>query len=172
MLDKEKSYLVGEIVKPQGLRGALKVKPYAEFSDIRNVDKVLIHFPKTGNCLDKNVIRVQEHQKHFLFFLEGVADRNQAEEMRGGLIYVDEEVMGELESGEGYFHRELEGCSVFSEKGECIGKVDAVLETPGGELLSVLDEKGKETLVPFIDEYVKEVSIEEKRIDTFDFEEL
>jgi 16S rRNA processing protein RimM len=62
-----------------------------------------------------------------------------------------------------YYDWELEGCTV-KVGGESIGKVNSVLKTGGAEILVVIDDSGKERLIPLADSIVVEVDAAGKTI--------
>ncbi|HKE57527.1 MAG TPA: ribosome maturation factor RimM [Pyrinomonadaceae bacterium] len=63
-----------------------------------------------------------------------------------------------------YYDWELEGCLVQVGEGRLIGKVDRILRTGGVEILAVIDQEGKELLVPMADSIVKAVDVARKSI--------
>ena len=71
--------------------------------------------------------------------------------------------MTELEEGVFYYH-EIVGCVVVTLDGTEIGKVTEVLETGANDVWTVTPDKGKSQYIPFIDDIVKEVDVENKRI--------
>ncbi|MBF0275592.1 MAG: 16S rRNA processing protein RimM [Nitrospinae bacterium] len=164
MVDLNNYYLIGEIVRPHSLLGGVKVKPYAEFPDIKGIKKLLIHFPHSKENSEKKVVKLQQYQNHFLFFFEDVNHRDEAEKLRNGRLYVHEDEMKKLDKGNGYYFRDLERCTVFDEDNVCMGKVTSIMETGAHEILEIKDEKGNENLIPFIDEFLINVDIAAKKI--------
>ena len=66
---------------------------------------------------------------------------------------------------EGWFYTfQLKGCRVFAADGEYIGDVTDVLDAGGSEILKV-DRGNEETLIPFAQEYLKSVDLDQKRIE-------
>jgi len=63
-----------------------------------------------------------------------------------------------------YYDWELEGCLVQLPEGKAIGKVDRILRTGGVEILAVVNQEGKEFLVPMAEAIVKVVDIKQKSI--------
>ena len=62
------------------------------------------------------------------------------------------------------YYDDLIGCSVY-DGDKYIGKVTDIMEVPQGEILCIdNEEKGKESLVPYVDEFIIDVDIDEKKI--------
>ena len=71
--------------------------------------------------------------------------------------------ISELEENEYYFH-EIIGCEVFDENNESLGEIVEIL-TPGANDVWVIKSKnGKEILIPYIEDVVKNVDIPNKII--------
>lgn len=78
--------------------------------------------------------------------LEGVADREGAEALRGLEVLAEREELGEAGEGQ-YFWGDLEGRPVVTLSGEAVGVVTGFLETGGVDVLVVEGERG-EVLIP------------------------
>lgn len=118
--------------------------------------------------------------------LQGVADRTQAEAMRGTFVYVPRSAFPPSEDGE-YYWIDLIGCLLHGEQDgvpvllgrvsdvtdngvHAILKVDRLAPSPDGSgpHAPVLDAKGRpvEILVPFVDAHLRNVDLAARRIDT------
>lgn len=103
------------------------------------------------------------HGKRFIAFLEGVEDRNLAEQMRGYFIWVDAADVP-LEEGE-YLWADLVGCRVYDLEGEReLGEVVRLESYGAQDNLCVVSKHG-EWLIPFIEDVIVKVDIEGRRID-------
>src|SRR5205809_4074412 len=79
--------VVGEIVRPHGLRGEVIVNVRTDEPDVRYVPgAVLVTESGTGAL---TVEAVRPHQGRLIVSFAGVADRNGAEELRGVRLCVD-----------------------------------------------------------------------------------
>jgi len=66
---------------------------------------------------------------------------------------------------EGWFYTfQLKGCRVVTTHGEYIGTVTDVLDAGGTEILKV-DRKDEETLIPFAQEYLKRIELDQREIE-------
>ena len=68
-----------------------------------------------------------------------------------------------LEEGE-FFICDFIGSTVFEENGEEFGILKDVLQTGANDVFVVTANNGKEVLLPVIDDCVKEIDVEGKRI--------
>ncbi len=66
---------------------------------------------------------------------------------------------------EGWFYTfQLKGCRVFAVDGEYIGTISDVLDSGGAEILKV-DRENEETLIPFVQSYLKKIDVDQQRIE-------
>lgn len=79
---------------------------------------------------------------------EGIAERNQAEALRGALVEVDRSSLPPLEAGE-YYHADLIGLPAEDRSGTQVGRVIAVENYGAGDLLEIELADGKRSLIPF-----------------------
>jgi len=161
----EKWFNVGTIVNTHGIKGELRVISRTDFADERY---------KKGNSLflfmsDKDVpieLIVQSHRVHKNFDLltfEGYDDVNQVEKFKGGKLKVSEHQLGSLAKDEYYFH-EIIGCLVVTDQGKEIGVVKEILTPGANDVWVVKGSGGKEQLIPYIEDVVKEIDIQAKAI--------
>ncbi|MCW1960004.1 MAG: ribosome maturation factor RimM [Mycobacterium sp.] len=155
--------VAGRVIKPHGITGELVVDvrtddPFERFA----VGNRLRLKPSRGQgpVREVQVESVRPHGARLLIRLAGVADRDGAEALRGHLFIVDSGDLPELDDPDEFYDHELEGLTVRTVSGEDLGKVEEVLHTAAGELLSVRTPAGREVLVPFVSAIVTSVSRE------------
>ncbi len=70
----------------------------------------------------------------------------------------------ELDEGEFYYH-EIIGCTVVTEEGIELGKIKEIIETGANDVWVVQRlGGGKDILLPYIEDVIKEINIDEKII--------
>lgn len=80
--------------------------------------------------------------------LGGVSDRNQAEVLNGIALFIErDDLPADLEDDE-FYHADLIGLLVRDGQGNELGRVKAVLNFGGGDILEIAGAVG-ETLIPF-----------------------
>jgi 16S rRNA processing protein rimM len=149
--------IIGEVLKPQGIRGELKIKTYTdEPDDVKSFGQVYIE----GKPYKILSFRVGGDGFAYLG-LRGVPDRNAAELLRGKKLEGDREDAPELEEGR-YYIADILGLSVETESGEVLGTVKDV--APLSSEVYTIERDGKEILFPAVKGVVKQVDLKNGRI--------
>lgn len=158
-----KEYLeVGKIVNTSGLKGLLKVSPLTD--DItRFEDLETIYIQKAKELIEFKIQDVKYNKNMVLLKLEGIDDITEAEKYKNCYIKINREDAVELEE-DSYFIVDIIGSEVFTEEGEDLGKVVDVLQTGSNDVYTVKTLDGKEILLPAIEDVIKNVNIENKKI--------
>jgi 16S rRNA processing protein RimM len=153
--------VVGRIAKAHGVTGELVVDVRTDEPDERFAvgNRLRLRNPRAGSEREVVIASVRPHVGRLLVRLEGVAGRDGADALRGGLFLVDSADLPPIADPDEFYDHQLEGLAVRTVDGEDLGTVREVLHTPGGELLSVHAESGREVLVPFVSEIVTSVSL-------------
>ena len=148
---------IGLIVKPQGIRGEVKVQPLTDdINRFKNLKEVLIdgkNYRVISSIIGGNVV--------FLAF-SGVSDRNQAELLRSKYLCVTRENALPLEKGR-YFIADSIGCSIITDDGCTVGEVTDVFSSRT-DVFTVKCVDGQIMRFPFLLDTVKKVDIESKII--------
>lgn len=148
---------IGLIVKPQGIRGEVKVQPLTDdINRFKNLKEVIID--------DKNYRVTSAVIGGGTVFLSlfGVSDRNTAETFRGKYLSVTRENAIPLEEGR-YFIVDIVGCNVITDEGEDIGEVIDVFSSRT-DVFTVKCLDGRTLRFPFLKDLVKEVDVVNKKI--------
>lgn len=83
--------------------------------------------------------------------------------LRGAMVVVKRSERFPLPEGE-YYVDDVVGLVVVNEQGGIIGRLAEVWETPANDIYQVLDDDGREILLPAIEDVILEVDIEGGRI--------
>ncbi|MFC0271271.1 ribosome maturation factor RimM [Metabacillus herbersteinensis] len=160
-----KWFNVGKIVNTHGIRGEVRVISSTDFAEERYQPGNKLFIFKTNNDqpIEATVESHRVHKNFDLLTFEGMQSIEQVEGFKGFLIKVPEEQLGELDEGEFYYH-EIIGCRVISEDGEEIGKIHEILSTGANDVWIVKRETGKDVLIPYIEEIVQDINIEDQKI--------
>ena len=144
--------LVGTIVAAFGVNGIVKMKSYTDRPDhlARRVRTLYVGKNRTPMRL----LKLHQHKPGlFLLTLEGVSDRDAADDLRSSEVYILEREAAPLAEGE-YFLHQLVGLHVLTEAGESVGKVREILETGAGEILIVQREGQADALIPMVQQFI------------------
>ena len=148
---------VAIVLKPQGIRGEIKVKAMTDSADdLKSFKSVFI------DGADYSVLSVRTQGEFAFLSLKGIADRNGAELLRGKEVEVERPALPELPDGR-YYIADLIGCIVVNERGEVLGTVEDV--TPAKTDIFTLRRDDKKTLMfPSADGVILTVDGENKKI--------
>ncbi len=158
--DATEFIVIGEITKPHGVRGEVRVKPHTDEPERFTWLEQVYLGEHTQRLMDVETARL--HQGMILLKLTAVNDRAAAEALRGEWLMVTEAEALPLEEGE-YFLFQLEGLSVQTVEGETLGVLTQVLETGANNVFVVRGDEG-EILLPDIADVVQEIDFENGRM--------
>lgn len=152
---------VGTITSTHGIKGEVKVKSDSSFDRFFVGNKLFI---KKDNATKEIIINShRKHKDYDLITFNSITNINDVLEYVGCDIYVDVEDLDELEDDEYYFD-DLIGLEAFDDKGLKLGKIIDINEVPQGILLELKKVDNSTALIPFVEEFIKEVDIEEGKI--------
>ena len=93
---------------------------------------------------------------------KGIDTIDEVERFVGKEMRIAADEVPEVEDG-WFYTFQLKGCRVYAADGEYIGDVTDVLDAGGSDILKV-DRGNEETLIPFAQEYLQTVDLEQKKI--------
>ena len=162
----EESLVVGRILRPHGLRGELSVEVRTDDPEQRfAAGSVLGTDPAEAGPL--TVAASRWHSGRLLVSFAGVADRTDAESLRGAWLTIAAADVPPPENPDEFHDHQLTGLSVVTVSGELVGTVTDVLHH-GQALLAVTPADGTsrrdEVLVPFVAAIAVEVDLASGRL--------
>lgn len=160
--------LVGRVLKAHGTGGEVKVIP--ETDDPARLDAVeTIYLGRTPEQAAPHAVTSVRHQVTkrgplALVKLDGIDGRGDADALRQLYVYATEDALPPLEDDEQFIH-DLVGLAVVTEDGEHIGTVRTVEPTAAHDVF-VVERDGPEppAMIPAVEEFVREVDLEEGRL--------
>lgn len=185
---------LGRVVDAYGLRGWIKIQPHAAGSSAllqarewwlrRSVAPVAAGTGSPPPAWRVRVLKSRTQGSSIVGGLEGITDRNDAEQLRGCTVWVSRASFPATQEGE-YYWVDLIGCDVFGEQdGQrvLLGVVEDVMDNGVHAVLRVarqsmdehgvpvplLDAKGRkvESLVPFVEAHVHTVDLPNRRLES------
>lgn len=155
---------IGVVLKPQGVKGELKVQPLTDDPNRFAALKEAYIETKSGGHTLMGVTSVSVREDAVYLTLSGVDDRNGAERLRNAYLCVDRSQAIKLPKGR-YFVCDLIGCEVFDTEGNKLGILKDVLQTGAADVYAVRGEtKEKNFMVPALKKLLHSVDVEAKRI--------
>ena len=157
MSSSEKRVLIGKIQATQGIKGQLRVIPFAgDASSISELESVFVKSP-TGVMEKFPVVSAKAHGKRVILTLKPFDNINQVLHLVGREIYADRGALPELPSDEFYWS-DLLGFQVETLDGEGLGELVDIIET-GSNDVYVVKKDGREVLIPALEDVVLSVDL-------------
>lgn len=157
----EDFFRVGVIANTHGIRGEVKIFPTTD--DVKRFDYLKEAYIDAGKEKIKvEVSNVRYFKNLVIVKFKGIDNINDIERYKGKDLLVTRENALPLEEGE-YYLADIIGANVYTEDGNLFGSLEDVIET-GANLVYSVQHEGKEVLLPVIDDCVKEVNMEEKKV--------
>ncbi len=149
---------IGVIVKPHGVKGALKIKSDSDFKTERFYEGAVLTLDGHPNLKTVTVTSFKEALPLDLLTLKEVTTREQAETLRGVTLNIASSARQPLEE-DAYYFNQLEGLDAFHD-GVFIGSVIRVEDYPQGPMLRLSRAEDKTLLIPFSKAFVDQVDLE------------
>jgi 16S rRNA processing protein RimM len=155
-------YLIGYILKPQGIKGEVKVNPVSPDPErYRRLEKVYIQTKDNTQTYSIQKVRVADR---FVFLkLSGIDSRGEAELLRGAEILITANDLIQPSPDE-YFVHDLVGCQVITVDGDLVGKLIGVVQLSSNDVYIVSRGTGDEILIPAVKQVIKQVNVKNQEI--------
>jgi 16S rRNA processing protein RimM len=153
---------VGRITGAHGLKGALRFRPdNPDSNTLQEVKRVFLErdgasreFRLTGMTqLNPTTRRI---------ILEGIADVDAAESLKGAVVMLATEDVPAAKPGEFYYYEAI-GCEVFLTDGSRLGTIAEIFSNGAHDVWIVRDDE-REVLVPVIEDVVKSMDLAARRV--------
>ena len=155
---------IGAIIRAHGVRGGVRVRPYDEASEALGAAGRLFIAKKGAVPVEIRVEHASRDKESWLLALEGVADRDAAEALRGSELLLPRAELPAPAEDELYV-ADLVGCELVGLDGARLGRVLRVDNYGAQELLIVAPEGGgPEAMVPFVEPIVVAVDLDARRV--------
>lgn len=152
--------LIGEVLRPQGISGELRVYPLTTDPErFLKLREVILRRGETDQRF--RIVKARLQMENVLLKVEGIDTVDQAEKYRGFEVRIDRSEVPPL--SEGWYYFELEGMQVY-EGDLLLGTLSQVLETGANDVYVVKGPKG-EICVPALKSVVQRVDVPGRRMD-------
>jgi 16S rRNA processing protein RimM len=146
MVEQVETVTVGQIERPFGVKGEVKVRSLTDVPGRWEALTAVCIVGKHGQTLATAVTHVRRAGNGLIVGLAGLTNPEDAGLWRGGLIQAPRTDAPALPEGV-YYECDLVGLAVQNERGESIGVLEDILELPGNPLFAVR-QGTKEILIP------------------------
>jgi 16S rRNA processing protein RimM len=166
--------VVGEIVRPHGVRGEVLVdvrtdEPEERFApgSVLVTDLGAAVSGPEGSWRPPPALKVdivRPHLGRLIVTFEGIHDRELAEALRKVLLCVDSADIPPLDDPDEFHDHQLVGLTAVDAAGEPIGEVTRIDHAPAADMLVLRRPDGRTALVPFVTAMVPEVDLAGGRV--------
>ena len=155
---------VGEVLRPWGLRGELRVRPLTDrpAERFQRLRRCVLWEPEVDRREDVQIADCRFDGDELFVRMEGVSSPEEAKRFSGRFLAVAQE--DALPAPEGHFYPwEMTGAVVETREGRRVGEFVGV-EDHAAQPLWIVAHEGRELLVPAVPEIVVDVNVKERRI--------
>jgi 16S rRNA processing protein RimM len=160
MSDEAPLIELGCVGAPFGVRGWIKVRSYTDPPQ-RIFEHRTLRLTQNGVMRSYTLEATGKSGGQLTAKLAGVADRDQAQALRGAVIGVPRSELPQRDEKE-FYRADLIGCEVVNLAGEQLGVVQHFLETPQQVLMVVRGRQ--EFWVPAVPQHLRRIDLEARRV--------
>ncbi len=154
--------VVARIGRAHGIRGDVTVEVRTDEPELRlGPGAVLLTDPASAGPLTIESGKV--HSGRLLLRFEGVRDRNAAEALRNTLLIAEVDPAELPEEEDEYYDHQLVDLDVVLADGTLIGAITEISHLPSQDLFIVERPDGTELMIPFVEQIVTEIDLENQR---------
>ena len=151
---------VGRVIDTFGVKGELKVLPYAPEEVFEGLRRVFLK-RRGGDYVPFEVEGVRRHREFYLVKLRGCDDVESAKRFKRATLFLPENELPEIGEDEFYAY-ELVGMEVYTDRGKRLGRVRRVEDYGVYDVLILDDDR---TYIPFVGEIVLSVDRERRKVE-------
>jgi len=149
--------IVGEVTRPHGLRGAVRVAPVTDFPDhLLALDEVVIVDARGARTA--SVESAEAVGRFAVLKFAGVDTPEAAEALRGATLRIAASEVRPLPPGQFYVFQ-IVGLRVKTPEGQPVGEVTDVLRTGSNDVYVVRSAGGRDTLVPAVEGVIEAIDV-------------
>ncbi|MFF6998134.1 ribosome maturation factor RimM [Streptomyces sp. NPDC008313] len=154
--------VVARVGRAHGIKGEVTVEVRTDEPELRLAPgAVLATDPASAGPLTIETGRV--HSGRLLLRFAGVRDRNGAEALRNTLLIAEVDPDEAPEDPDEFYDHQLMDLDVVTVDGTEVGRITEISHLPSQDLFVVERADGSEVLIPFVEEIVTEIDLEEQR---------
>ena len=156
---------VGKIIKPYGIKGEVKFKPYNENSDLLIQDSIVWLKQENNQSLDFKFFKINSINYNSLFPIiqfNKIDNRDKASEFSNYIVYISRAIFPNNE--EQVYFVDFIGCKIYNNNKSFIGIVKDIVHFKGDNHNMIVQTESKEFMVPVRNDLIKLFDIDEKYI--------
>lgn len=156
---------LGRLGKAFGIRGALKLNPSADFWEGALDSKRLVLRRNTVDGTEERTVVLSASRPHgngYVVDVEGVTDRNAAEDLAGSELFIDAGNI-DVDLPQKKLPFQVIGAAVRTPEGTRLGEVTDVIFSPAHDVYEVRGTK-RTFMVPAVPEFVMSIDADKREI--------
>ncbi|MGW0733455.1 ribosome maturation factor RimM [Streptomyces sp. NPDC002851] len=154
--------VVGRIGRAHGIKGEVTIEVRTDEPELRLAPgAVLATDPANVGPLTIAAGRV--HSGRLLLRFDGVRDRNAAEALRNTLLIAEVDPDELPDEPDTYYDHQLMDLDVVTTEGQEVGRVTEISHLAAQDLFIVERPDGSEVMIPFVEEIVTEIDLDQQR---------
>lgn len=152
----------GAIVRPHGIKGEVIVDVAKDLVELVAEGLEVRVTGRRGGERSLTVVRARDHKARLIVKFEGSDTVEDAETLRGWSVWLSRKQIGPI-GEDRWFVQDIVGISVYTAEGERVGTVVEVMHMPANDVY-VVRNGDEEILLPAIDDVVKSVDVDSRRM--------
>lgn len=163
-LDKADEYVVvARLGRAHGVYGWQHIQSFTEpFENVQRYGALYVWDQERWQLLPE--VSWQQRKQQLLIKLPQVDSPEIARLWINRELAVPASALPVLDDPEEFYWRDLQGCQVVNQQEEVLGEVDQIMETGANDVLVIKGPDARQTLIPFTQPYIIEVSLEQHMI--------
>ena len=151
--------VLGRLVAPYGVKGWLHLHPFGDDpASWRRMPQWWLAAKDDGKDWQSfKLAELRQHSGNWIVKLEDIDSRDAADRLSGWYVAAPKEELPVTAAGEFYW-TDLVGLQAVNLQGVNMGTVDSIIETGAHHVVKLVDGE-LERLLPFIEQYVKQVDV-------------
>lgn len=145
---------IGRLRSAHGVHGEINLEIWTDFPERIKPDSRLY---LGEEHVELTVTSVRSKNRLILLSFQGYDERESVNALRNHIVYTKTDNLPGLPHGQ-YYHHELVGLRVEDEHKTVIGEIKDILITGANDVF-VIDDHGKELLIPFIKDVVLNIDL-------------
>ena len=151
-----KEVYIGKIVNTHGIKGELRIISDFKYKEAIFKPDFILYVGKKREPL--TIVSYRKHKDYDMVIFSGINDINDALPYKGEDVYVNRDDL----KVDGYVNEDLIGLEVYSND-KYIGVITNIIDNGAHEIL-VIDKNGVNNLVPYVDEFINKIDINNRKI--------
>ncbi len=165
MLEKDKFISIGSLGRGHGVKGEISAKLDVEIDALyENSQDFFLMLEQDDLLIPYRVVALRSKHNASLIKFAKIDTKEAADKLTNKLVWLDRELLAEVDEVEFNSFSCLEGFSLCHSNGDELGVIESVDEATMNTLLYVYNEADEELIIPFSEELITKLDVENQVI--------